>query len=264
MSSYIEMEDGSLLAVMDALRGTCKVDEKTGVITAVVSDSSEDSDKDIIHQGKNKLGAGWLLEHFNKAPVLTWMHNMYVPSLSAPETRAKLAKVDGHQGRVLTLAPAAFDLEDDFAAQIEGKIRRRVLKEWSVGFRGIKVEPRRNDDGSRGRGYEFFEQKLIEVAVVNRGANYNTSTAVKGLLGSPGLAQETQAGDDAEALELKAEVEYLEQRVKDLEALVMASLAEPGSCADEQKVLLDEVNQAKAEALSGIFDRLVAHGTAHD
>jgi len=266
--SYIEMEDGGLLVVKDLPLDCMKIDGETGVIRAVVSDESEDSDSDIIHQGKNKRGRGWVLDRFNAAPVLTWMHNIYEPSLSSPKTRAKVDKLDDGR-KALVLDPAEFDLEDPKAALIDGKLRRGSVKEWSVGFKGLIAEPRLAEDGTRGRGYDFYEQQLIEVAVVNRGANYNTSTAIKSLLGAAGMAVDVQTAGDAEANELRSEVEFLDQRIKELEALVIQKLSDPENRAcNEEHEEISRTHQAESAkrmaAVAALHDSLTRIGTAHE
>ena len=216
----IELKDGELLAIKDLELVTETKADDEGNIVAIVSTETEDSDMAIIRQRRNKKGAGWILDHFNKGPVLTWMHDMFRPNIGAPGTKAKLAK-DEKLGSVLTLNPAKFDQGDEVAVGIEGKLRRGVLNEWSVGFRGRVWERREADENGRQRGYEFFEQKLAETAVVNRGANYDTSTAIKSLLAYEG--GDVEDGGSAEIMELRSEVEFLNERLVTLEGIVARS-----------------------------------------
>ena len=150
---------------------------------AIISTESVDSDGDIIHQTPTERGKGWILDRFNNHPVTTWMHDIWTPSLSGPGTSAKVT-TDPELGPMLVLDPAEFDPGDPFAQRIEGKLKRRSVSEWSVGFKGLLHDKR----GEGIRGTEFFEQELIEVAVANRGSNLDTDTAVKRLLGREGLA----------------------------------------------------------------------------
>jgi hypothetical protein len=202
----VELEGGMLLCIksMPTLVSEVVTDPVTKRMVAMVSTESVDSDGDIIHQGKNKKGAGWVLDRFNKSPLMTWMHDTYRPNIGAPEVRAKLGS--GDNGKALYLDPFAFDVGDDFAMEIAGKYARGVLSETSVGFIGNVWDWMMKGDMPTGR--EYFEQELIEVAAVNRGANPDTTTAIKAgmmarMLVQPKVAKAIETGGDSELRELK-------------------------------------------------------------
>jgi len=260
--SVIELENGELL-VLKAVSGLPDPEVDGKVITAIVSTENPDSDGDVIRQGKNKKGAGWLLDHFNKIPLLLWQHERYTPNLSGPMTRAKVTK-DASLGRVLALDPIEMDEGDPFAMHIHGKLERRVLRESSVGFRGITSESRRDKNTDSYLGREFFEQKLIEVSFANRGSNLDTDTAMKSLLGFDTHAQEAQGGNDAEIQELKEELADLMRQVAILNDLTK-SLGDDVSSCDERILVVNkqsELSSGRSKMLKELHGALRRFGTA--
>jgi len=204
--NIVELEDGSVLCGKD-INAEVEIVEK-GMV-AMVSTENVDTDGDIVRQGKNKNGAGWLLDSFNANPIITWSHDRFtIPNIGAATVRAKVQKSE-NGGRALYLDPFAFDMADPFAAGIAGKYERKVLKQTSVGFIGIKWKPIESAETGNMTGREYFEQKLIEVACVNVGANQDTSTIVKRMLGRCGIAAKVQDAGDSEVIELKALVQHL-------------------------------------------------------
>jgi hypothetical protein len=179
-------------------------------MAAQVSEQNIDTDGDVIHQTKNKNGAGWDLVRFNKNPILTWSHDRKtIPNIGSADVRARVAKSKNGDGPALWLDPFAFDMPDPFAASIAGKYERGVLKQTSVGMIAVKWKRLENSDTGVMGGREYFEQKLIEVACVNVGANQETSTIVKRMLGRCGIAAKVQDAGDSEVIELKALVQHL-------------------------------------------------------
>lgn len=234
----IELEDGSVLVGKSTAVEVVDVEK---AMVALVSTDGVDTDGDIIHQGKNSRGAGWVLDTFNKNPIVNWGHEMWRPNIGSPDVRAKVGKRDGG-GRGLYLDPFAFDMGDPFAAEIAGKYQRRVLRQTSVGFIGLTWDRRMEGDMMVGR--EYFEQKLIEVSAVNVGANQETDTLVKSMLGRHGLAAKVQAAGDAEALELRELVkqlledqEYMRREMNILSNAVK-SLGDENSSGHAESVLL--------------------------
>jgi hypothetical protein len=209
---YTELENGDLL-VIKAVGNLPDPETDGSTITAVVSTENVDGDGDIIRQGKNKKGAGWVLDHFNKIPLLLWQHDRMTPNLSGPNTAAKVTKWPD-LGKVLLLDPVEFDDGDMFAEHIKGKVERKVIRESSVGFRGLVSEVIRGSEHQY-LGREFFEQKLIEVSFANRGSNLDTDTAMKSLLGRSTHALEAQGGADAAIAELKEELGDTNQQLAD-------------------------------------------------
>lgn len=211
----VELEGGMLLCLKALPADVGLVAAGDGKrMVARVSTESVDSDGDIVHQGKNKRGQGWLLEKFNASPLMTWMHDTYRPNIGSPDVRAKLGTWEG--GKALFLDPFAFDAGDEFAMGIAGKYDRRVLTETSVGYIG-KVWDWRNQD-NRITGREFFEQELFEVAAVNRGANPDTTTEVKSqmmarMLVRPKVAKAIEPAGDSELADLREEILSLNERL---------------------------------------------------
>lgn len=161
---------------------SCKViDAEEGKpIVAQVSTSDVDLAGDVIVQGPNDVGRGWVLDGFNKRGRIYWMHDPLRPSLAKAS-----ARVDGDR----LLLSVSFDQGDEFAKLLDHKYRTGVLDEWSVGFRPTQGKYVENDHG----GLTFYEQTLDEVSAVNQGMNPNTTTISKALEGYMDSAAEVKA-----------------------------------------------------------------------
>ena len=210
-----------------------KADALSGLV-ALVSTPSVDSYGDIIHQSKNDHGAGWLLDRFNAHPAMLWGHNIELPSIGGGKAYvAPHAKYD--EG--LYLEPE-FDMPDPLAATVAGKIERGVISETSVGFVS-RLDQRREDAAW---GYEFFEQELLEISWVNRGANPDVDVMFKSiLLHNADIAEDV----DGEKMD-SVTVERLQKDLIDLRA--------------EFSVRIDELQDGRRK-LQPEFDRM---DTAHD
>lgn len=218
--SRIPLKGGASL-VVKSLDIQIKEDD-TGNILVLASTASVDSDKDIIHQGKTEKGEGWNLDRFNKHPVMLWSHNPYVPSLGTG--KAFVGKSD--LGNGLHFAPV-FDTDDEFARQIEGKVRRGVIKETSVGFTSPNYSRREKDPSGDQVGYDFWDSELQEISWVNRGANPDVESAVKGMImANPDLLKQIEDFDDRFLGMVKDELmdrfNELQSRIKTLEDFIVA------------------------------------------
>lgn len=247
MSNVITLSDGSRMVWKDQIVDAVK-DDGPGKLVFLVSTESVDSDGDIIHQQATDKGRGWMTDAFNKSPLMLWQHDRSMPNIAAETTRAVVAP----EG--LTLNPAEFDMPDPAAAFVEGKIRRGVIKQFSVGVRYMKfVEMER-------RGLESFEHELIEVSPVNRGANFDTAVLAKSaLMFRPDLAQKLEDAGDPEMIELKAEMEELRGRLVTAENIISRIGAEIAARTVEQK---SASLSAWDEAALDVLNRMKAIGTA--
>ena len=213
----IPLKGGSALVVKDLGIMVKEIDD-TGNILVLASTSAIDSDSDIIHQGKNDNGNGWDLERFNKHPVMLWSHNPYIPSIGTGK-----AFVGGSDlGDGLHFVPK-FDSGDEFAMQIEGKVRRGVIKETSVGFTSSNFDRRKDAE----LGYDFWDSELQEISWVNRGANPDVESAVKSMImGNPELLKQIEDFDDRFLSAVKGELidrfNELSTRIKTLEDFLAA------------------------------------------
>lgn len=167
-------------------------------IVAVVSTQDKDLAGDVIWQSPNERGRGWVLDGFNKAGRIYWMHDPFRPNLA----KAKAWVDDGR-----LLLSVEFDKGDEFAAELDRKYREGYLSEWSVGFRPVDGKYAANEAG----GYDFYESVLDEVSAVNQGMNPNTETVSKYLT----------AADD-----VRVAMEGYEARLREIEAAVMRAASE--------------------------------------
>jgi len=137
--------------------GFIKAADMTGPILFTASHESPDRVGDIIEVD------GWQLTDFKKNPVFLWSHDNFRPPIG------RVAKVTP-EGKEL-LASVIFDSDDAFAAEVEGKYRRGIMRAVSVGFRPIEFEeiPRKASDEphmmSMG-GIRFKKQELLELSAV--------------------------------------------------------------------------------------------------
>lgn len=260
-SLYIEREDGTLLcskAVCPTIEVGKALDDGTpGPIVMLVSNEAVDSDGDIIHQRRSSKGPGWVLDRFKRAPVMTWQHDLRIPNISGPGTRPVVRKHDT-KGQALFLDPVQFDEGDPFAMELEGKVRRGVLKESSVGFHILNREPRTDDDGNRA-GLHIYGAELIEVALANRGANPDVDVLAKRMLGYADVAKAVQGGDDSEVAELKAEVQHLSEKLRVLENALKVQAEDN----DRMRLDIDKEQAARNVAAKDLLVRLQKLGTAH-
>ena len=205
----------------------CKVVDaaKGKPIVAQVSTDDVDLAGDVIVQGPNDVGRGWILDGFNRAGRIYWMHDPLRPSLAKAS-----AKVDN--GRLLL--SVQFDEGDEFAKLLDHKYRSGILDEWSVGFRPVKGKYVENDHG----GLTFYEQTLDEVSAVNQGMNPNTTTISKAL-----------EGYMDRAAEVKAMLEGYDARIRAIEGAIIRM----ERSADEQKAkalleAMESLKRARATA----------------
>jgi hypothetical protein len=156
----------------------------------------------------------------------------------------------------MVLDPFAFDMGDEFAVGIAGKYERRVLTETSVGFIGRIWDKRM--DGDRMTGREYFEQELLEVACVNRGANQETTTAlVKSMLQRDGMAQKVEGGGDNEVADLKDELLAVQDEVR-----LLANEIKRMGDALAAKAAVDEVKERREQLAGQLLKRLREEGLA--
>lgn len=243
----VELEGGMLLCVK-SLPSVVSVmtDQTSKRMVAMVSTENVDSDGDVVHQGRNKRGAGWDLVKFNAAPLMTWMHDIMRPNIASPDVRAKVGTSD--KGKALFLDPFAFDPGDEFAMDLAGKYSREVLKETSVGFIGRIWDWRNKDNNVIGR--EYFEQELIEVAAVNRGANPDTRVEVKSMMARmlvrPAVTKSIQTAGDSELQDLKDEIGDLNEKM----LILINAVKSLSDCNPNQGVLLERAKSVASERVS--------------
>ncbi|HOX27464.1 MAG TPA: HK97 family phage prohead protease [Candidatus Krumholzibacteria bacterium] len=188
-------------------------------IVAVASTDEPDLIGDVIYQGPNERGKGWLLDDYNKRDGrVYWMHDPFQPNLAKAS-----ARVDGNR----LLLTVQFDMADPFAAELDRKYREGFLSEWSVGFRP-RVYDEHNDSG----GWTFYEQDLREVSAVNQGMH-------------PGTAVISKAWTDyvGAAAEIKSTLDGFDSRLREIEAAIMRGETEKS----ERRIqaMLDEIRQIR-------------------
>lgn len=269
-TTYIQREDGGLYCAKSGaadllpLKSDGDAGDPATPLVLLVSTEAVDSDGDVVHQRPNKNGPGWDLKRFNGAPVISWQHDLRMPNLSGPRTRGK---VDKHptKGQGLFLNPLQFDEGDPFALLLEGKLRRDVIKESSVGFRILNRDPRKVEGQTV--GYDIWGAELFEVAIANRGANPETEVMAKHLLTRADVVPEVEAAGAAAVEELKAELGHLLDEVRLLSG-VLKVLGDRVDGQESAEILRADEQRAKNKAAiqsaaSELLLALKANGTAY-
>lgn len=232
----IKLKDGSHY-VTKTVVGTIAQREDGKPLVAIVSTEDVDSYGDVIMQGPNERGKGWLLDRFNKAPRIYWMHDPFTPNLAAARAWVENKRL---------MLEVGFDMADPFASGLDRKYRAGYLSEWSVGFRSIVEGPRAEGE----RGLFFYEQELRETSAVNRGANPSTDTISK----CAGL--EISEIDDQESSELrllKAELQdyrdEIDGRLREIESAIMRGAREASEARAEKEQEAIAVLNQRTDAL---------------
>jgi HK97 family phage prohead protease len=124
---------------------------------------------------------GWILDSYQKNPLILWQHDGSRPAIGKMEN---VEVVDGQ-----LIGEAVFDSEgkDEFAAMIEDKIRKGFLSTGSVGFQPKLMEIQDDDEETR---LIHREQELFEFSIVNVPANIN-ARVVKEPLNKESLNKES-------------------------------------------------------------------------
>jgi len=185
-------------------------------LVALVSTAAPDGVGDVLHQGANDKGAGWITGGFNKrGGRIYWMHNPFEPNLA--KARAEVSA----EGLLLHVD---FDKADPLASTLDRKYREGFLSEWSVGFTPEAGKYAPNDHG----GLDFYEQTLNEVSAVNEGMNPQTDTLAKSWLGA---AQS---------------VEDFDRRLREVEAVIMRAEKDSEELASARlREMLEDLNRVR-------------------
>ena len=231
--AMIDLQGGESL-VIKGVSHEIKADDGAPIVR-LISTASVDHDGDIIWQGPNEKGRGWLLDQYNANPKIFFGHQTWEMPLGGG--RAYLAKHPAH-GLAL-FHEDDFDLADPNAATLEGKVRRGYIKESSVGFIGTVMAPR---EGSA-YGREFYEQRLLEATYCNWGANPDTEVMAKEFLTrNPGVALKVETGDSAAAYQQQKDVADaladIQVRLKTIEQIVGSQAGKEAAAAEAK----DEIN----------------------
>jgi len=162
------MADDKRIARLDALievRADGDPEAEDGVIRgAVASDETLDSHGTIIKAG------GWDLQRYSKNPVLIWSHKAS-GFLTEPEPEDVLGTAKASVSGDSLVADLNFDMESPKAAEVYRKMKNKVIRALSVGFR--PREWHYEDRGDR-EIMVITKAELAEISVVPIPSNPNT------------------------------------------------------------------------------------------
>jgi HK97 family phage prohead protease len=109
--------------------------------------------------------AGWVLEHYERNPVIQWAHRWDIPAIG----RASDLVTDegGLRGNIVFNAKDY----DPFGWGIGERVKAGVLRAGSVGFRPLEVEIPEQGKKKDDTALIFRKQELLEFSICNVPAN---------------------------------------------------------------------------------------------
>lgn len=139
-------------------------DFASGVVSAVISTGDLARDHARIEQ------SGWNFDNYRRNPVVLFAHDdgaggMFGgASRALPIARSSDERIEGDR----TTAVAHFDMADDFAREVLGKVERGLINTTSVRWLPIKtrVDKMRAEDGKDTNVLVFERQELLEWSFV--------------------------------------------------------------------------------------------------
>lgn len=140
--------------------------------TFVASTDTPDRYGDVVES------SGWDLRAFKKNPIALFQHNSAQPIGTWEDVRVEEGKLVAR----LAIVKAGVST---IADMVRGMLEERVLRAVSVGFRPLKVEPMRDDEGKPTGGLRFIKQELLEISVVSVPANPQALSVSKSHLFDP-------------------------------------------------------------------------------
>lgn len=149
---------------------------KSDPMTFVMSDETIDRMEDVIE------AKGWKLSNFRKNNIALFNHDYDKVIGSWKNVRVENDRLVGD---LVLAAEGTSPLVDEIRTLVE----QRILKAVSVGFRPLKYEWLKDDDGDETGGIRFREQELLECSVVSVPANPSALAVAR----SFGISAETRA-----------------------------------------------------------------------
>lgn len=119
--------------------------------------------------GFRVLTEGIEIDQYQKNPIVLFMHNRNTYKPNGDEVVGRAVKVYKEAGNLY--ADIEFDLKDDFAKKIEGKVSRGFIKMASIGINAIE---RSTDEQFLIPGQSrptVTKSKLTEISIVDIGSN---------------------------------------------------------------------------------------------
>jgi HK97 family phage prohead protease len=109
--------------------------------------------------------AGWILEHYERNPVIQWAHRWDIPAIG--RACDLVADEGGLRGNIVFNATDY----DPFGWSIGERVKAGVLRAGSVGFRPLEVEIPEQGKKKDDTALIFRKQELLEFSICNVPAN---------------------------------------------------------------------------------------------
>ena len=211
------------------------LDAAKGMARAVVSDESDDRDGDVIR------AAGWVLDHFNKHPVLLSSHNYGSLRNQIGEWTDMSVK-----GKRLIGTAKYYVGDGNEEADWGFKLAERGKAAYSVGFVPLEYKEREGAGGGYWPPMEYLKQELLEVSAVTIPANRNAlQLMAKGDL-PPLIATLVREELGPEAPDIEAITAEVWKRIApDVDARIAAALAAKTPTPDLGAAVVAAIKEVK-------------------
>jgi HK97 family phage prohead protease len=152
-----------------SLRAIPKDVEDTRTISFIASDGTKDRHQSIINP------KGWVLENYNKNPIIGYMHDLYggLFSNADPDSVIGVGGIRQEDDKLLVdvkFEPAAIN---PLAEKIFRKVLHGSIRAVSVGFYPLKSH-KGDDEKGEEKGVLYYDSaELVEISVVNIPSNVN-------------------------------------------------------------------------------------------
>lgn len=190
------------------------------------------NDENIVNEyGYRVMTDGIDTKQFMRNPVVLYMHTR---GTKGNEVIGRVIKLEKQKGQLI--AEVEFDTEDKFAKKIAGKVERGFIKMSSIGADVIATSSDKKDV-LKGQIFETVtKSKLVELSIVDIGANDNAlklnkgnkriklnrikteNMSIKTIALALGMSEDTKENDVlAQVQKIKLAKDKAEQRVAELE-----------------------------------------------
>ena len=225
------------------------------------------SDNSLNSYGFRVLTEGIDLTQYNRNPILLWMHTRPFRGTTdevLPLGRMENLRIEGES----LIGTPVFDEADEFARRVKAKWDAGILKMVSAGLRVIEES---TDPAVLLQGQQYAtvtKSKLLEVSIVDIGANdnalalYNDKDEIINLAQGKGEIFLTRITNPLTTTQMEVKTIALALGLPETatEQEVLEKIAQLRQSADEAVTLRQEAQQRTNEAITALVDTAVSDG----
>lgn len=225
------------------------------------------SDNSLNSYGFRVLTDGIDLTQYNRNPILLWMHTRPFRGTTdevLPLGRMENLRIEGES----LIGTPVFDESDEFARRVKAKWDAGILKMVSAGLRVIEES---TDPAVLLQGQQYAtvtKSKLLEVSIVDIGANdnalalYNDKDEIINLAQGKGEIFLTRITNPLTTTQMEVKTIALALGLPETatEQEVLEKIAQLRKSADEAVTLRQEAQQRTNEAITALVDTAVSDG----